>query len=131
MPDERGDLRRAVHIATGDRAGATRVRILEHGERQAHLIACRGAVAVEPLHHVPPEVQTLAEEVGRGGHVDLFIQVLADVTDIQIAGLAIERKPPRIAQPIGPDLGRAGRVACEGIVRRNGVAARAIHIQSQ
>jgi len=52
---------------------------------------------VEPLHHVPPEVQSLAEEIGGGGHVDLLIQVLADVTDIEIAALAIERKPPRIA----------------------------------
>src|SRR2546426_9208667 len=49
----------------------------------------------------------------------------------EIAGLAIERKPPRIAQPIGPDLGRTGRVAREGIVRGNGVAARAIHIRSE
>src|SRR6266566_3367399 len=39
LPDERGDLGPAVHVAAGDRTGATRVRVLEHRQRQAYLIA--------------------------------------------------------------------------------------------
>src|SRR5207247_10596870 len=57
--------------------------------------------------------------------------VLPHVGDVEIAGLAIERKPPRIAEPVRPDLGRERRVARAGIVRRDRVAARATHIEPQ
>src|SRR5205807_7757271 len=71
------------------------------------------------------------KEVGRRGDVDFLVRVLTDVRYIESTGLAIERKAPRIAQPIGPDFRRSGRVACEGIVVRDDIAARATHIQPQ
>ena len=66
----------------------------------------------------PPEVQAAAPAGGRGREVDLLAVALADVRDREVAGRAIEREAPRVAQPVRPD-----RVA-ERVVGRDGVGAR-------
>src|SRR5205823_5629639 len=72
LPHERRDLGTAIHVAAGDRAGTTGVRIFEHGQSLSTLIACRRVVAMRSLHHVPTEIQTSPKEVRRRGNVDLL-----------------------------------------------------------
>ena len=49
-------------------------------------------------------------------------QLPADVADPQVAGLAIERHPPRVAQPEVPDLGQCVGLVHERVVGRDRVA---------
>ena len=43
--------------------------------------------------------------------VDLLFRALADVPDHHVAGRAVEREPPRVAQTVGPDLRTVRRAA--------------------
>src|SRR5262249_56459987 len=51
----------------------------------------------------PPPVVLAAAARGRL-HVDLLARVLSDIADVQVPGLAVEARAPRIAQAVGPDL---------------------------
>src|SRR5207253_1832486 len=53
--------------------------------------------------------------------IDLLRRRLADVTDPQVPGDAIEGEPPRVAKPVRPDLGPRLRRAREGVPRRDRV----------
>src|ERR1043165_7759363 len=102
-----GETRAAIAIAAGDGA-AEAVAVLEdrHGEADGRAVG-RGVVAVRRFHQTPAVV--LAAGAARGLQVDLFILVLADVGDPEVAGLAIEGEAPRVAQAVRPDLAaRAG-----------------------
>src|SRR5215216_994760 len=87
-----------------DRAVAVAVEALHH---RAHVAGggLAGRVAAAALEGAPAEVPAAA-----GAHeVDLLDLVLADVADRQVAVAAVEREPPRVAQPVGVDLvARAG-----------------------
>ena len=104
-----GQHRPAVDVSAHHRAVAGtrrhRVRVLEGRELELR--------AVDRLR--PEDVVALVvapAEVGAGGRsrlevVDLFPLVLADVADPHVAGCAVERESPRIAQPVRVD-GRPG-----------------------
>ena len=77
---------------------------------------------MQPLAEVPAVVAAL------GDQVDLLVQVLADVGGPELAGLAVERHAPDVAQAIGPDLGTGVRPADERIVLRNGVVLAAFAV---
>ena len=79
-----------------------------------------GAVPVLALEGVPSEVHAAPGPVAGGRDVDLFVVVLTDVGDPEIAGRAVEREAPRVAQAVGPDL-RASATACERVVGRDPV----------
>ena len=99
-------------VPAGDRARAAVVR----DTRTPAATASAGAfpsVRVRALEPVPPEVDALARVAAAVAPqpVDLLPLVLADVADPEVAGVAVEREPPRVAQPVRPDLG-PGAVAC-------------------
>jgi hypothetical protein len=66
------------------------------------------------FHPVPPVVLS-PRGIGRLD-IDLLPRALADVPDPEVAGLSVERVPPRIAQPVGPDLGSCVGATDERIV---------------
>ena len=74
-----------------------------------------GAERVQALAPVPAVVAALLDEV------DLLVQVLADVAGPELAGLAVERHPPDVAQAIGLDLRPRVLRADERVVLRDGV----------
>ena len=82
-----------------------------------HRLGGRTAAGVECViaFIAAPSVVLAAGAVGRL-EVDLLPGVLTHIGDIQIARRSIEARPPRVAQPIGPDLIVAGnsykRIAC-------------------
>ena len=76
---------------------------------------------MKPLHP-PPAVVFPSGARGRG-EVDLFPQVLADVSDDQVSRRPVESPSPRVAQAVCPDLVAAG-CPHEGIGRRDGVRPR-------
>jgi hypothetical protein len=53
--------------------------------------------------HFAPAVVFAADARGRL-EIDLFVLVLTDVADPEVAGLAIETETPRIAKSVRPDL---------------------------
>src|SRR5207248_4066279 len=74
-------------------------------------ISLRPLEAVAPLHHAPAEVERPGS---RRLHVDLFPAILPHVGDVEIAGLAIERVAPGIAEADVEDLdlSEIGRASC-------------------
>src|SRR5215211_4166300 len=79
-----------------------------------------GRVAAAALEGAPAEVPAAA-----GAHeVDLLDLVLADVADRQVAVAAVEREPPRVAQPVGVDLVARAGPPDEGVRARYAVGAR-------
>jgi hypothetical protein len=74
---------------------------------------------MRPFPHVPAVI--LAAAGGRRLPIHLFPSRLADVADPQIARPPIEGVAPRIAQPVGPDLGQRTGRRHEGVVRRDPV----------
>src|SRR5204862_6738048 len=81
---------------------------------------CLAREQVPPLDPVPTEVRAGAPAPGH--EVDLLPLVLTDVGDPQVAGLAIPGEPPRVAEPVGPDLGQPAAPG-ERIVGRDRVLA--------
>ena len=92
---ERGDRRAAVHVAADDRAVAVVVRRLD--DRVARAAGrCAPSNSCKPSRAVPAPVDALLRRARR--EVDLFVRVLADVADPHVAGRAVEREAPRVAQ---------------------------------
>src|SRR4029077_7301597 len=107
---ERGDGRAAVHVASGDGA-PLRVIIVENGQRETGPIAGLaggGRVTVGSLHPVPAEVEP-APVAGSGRAVHLLVRVLADISDVEVVGGAVEAEAPWIAESEAPDLAPGGR----------------------
>src|ERR1051325_9198604 len=101
-------------IAAGDGA-AEGVAVFEDGHGQAGGGAAHGVVTVEAFHDGPAVV--LAAGAAGGLEVDFFVDVLADVADPEVAGLAVEGEAPRVAQAVRPDLPARG----EGVARGDGI----------
>src|SRR5690606_22508102 len=95
----------AVDVAAGDRAAPLApVRVDDDRQHQARRVAAgAGLEAAVGLHDVPAVV--LAPARAGGLEVHLLEGVLADVGDVEVAGLAVEAEAPGVAQPVGPDLG--------------------------
>ncbi len=71
--------------------------------------------AVRSLEELPAVVPAAA--AGRL-EVDLFPEILPDIANPHVTGLAVEAELPRVAQPVRPDLRQGVRVqAGEGILR--------------
>src|SRR4051794_15842874 len=94
------------------------------GDHRAHGARRRlaAAVAVIALVHAPAEVP--AARAARAREVDLLHRVLADVADRQVAGAAVEREAPRVAEPVGVDLAARAGAPRERVRRGNGVRPR-------
>ncbi len=105
----------ARHRAAGFRGGPV-VAVLMHrsGQRRRTTPDSLVPVAEAALFDPPPEVD--ATDAG-GRHVDLLTCRLADIADVEVTGDAVEGHPPRVAQPVGPDL-VGPRCSHEGVVRR-------------
>jgi hypothetical protein len=76
---------------------------------------------VQALHAVPAIV--LTARTGGGLEVDLFVPVLSDVGDPEVAGVAVERETPRVPETVGPDLRTGARGVDERIAGRDPDAA--------
>ncbi len=102
----------AHHEAADHRRVAVAVAEDEHGRREAGGRAAARAEGDVALAGGPAEV---AARSGAGRHaVDLLLRALADVADQHVAGDAVEREAPRVAQAEGPHGGRrAGRARVE------------------
>ena len=76
-----------------------------HRERHrlAGPAAVRGRVVAGVALELPPAVVRGSAGVRSQRAVDLLVAILADVADPQVAGLAIEREAPRVAQAERPD----------------------------
>src|SRR5215470_3676357 len=98
---EPGDAAAAIDISAGHRA-PDGVPVLDDGQREPRLAAARGLEAVQSFHHVPPVVHPAG--AARGEDIDFLPEILADIADVEIPGRAIERKAPRVPQPVEPDL---------------------------
>src|SRR5207244_12983618 len=100
---------------------------------ERHDLPCRAAracrrIAVRSFHLVPAEV------AGPSDDVHFFETILADIASEELAGRAVKRKAPGIAQTVSPDLGQAaGR--SKRIVRRDRVllprSEGAVHVDPQ
>jgi hypothetical protein len=105
------------------------VVVLEDREHTVRRHAPAGRLEAESALHVVPAV---VPSSGAGGlEVDLLALVLSDVPDEQVACLPVEGEPPRIAQPVGPDLGTGSGHSHEGVAGRNGVGQGAVHVEPQ
>ena len=130
LPLQRRNRAAAKHVAAGDRAPAVVVPVLRH--RVGLGGAARAALQiVGALAPAPAEVETAHP---RRGVVNLLHRVLPHVADPHVAGGAIEREPPWVAQTDGPDLGAPlrgarERVACGNGVRQARVAVR--HVDAE
>src|SRR5262245_54329326 len=125
---EPGNTAAAIDVSAGHRAPVG-VPILDGGEREPRLGAARGLEAVESFHHVPPVVHPA--RAGRGEDIDFLPEILADIADVEIPGPAIERKAPRVPQPVEPDLPSLTRVAGEWIVRGDRVGRTTVDVDPQ
>src|SRR5262245_47414184 len=72
---------------------------------------------LRPLHGGPTIVSTFLHSMDR------FPKFPADIGDEQLAGLAIEAHPPRVAEAVRPDLRRGALDPDERIVLRDGVVS--------
>src|SRR5947207_2518073 len=64
----------------------------------------RTSVRARAAHPDAPAVVVQHPLLGGRAHVDLLPRVLADIADVEIAGRAVPRKAPRVAQPVAGDL---------------------------
>src|SRR5262249_15209589 len=104
-----------IDVAAGQRT-EVRVRSLDDGRQDRR----RAALALGPergrcLNTAPAVVAALLDLDDR------LPQVLADLTDPQVPGLAVEAVPPRLAQAIRPHLGPRPLLGDERIVLRNAI----------
>src|SRR5206468_1686933 len=98
-----------------------------HGEAFARALLHEAMVA---FHLIPAIV--LAARTGCLLEVDLFPGVLPDVADKEVAGRAVEREAPWIAQAVRPDFGADVILTDEGIGLGNGVRGDAgFHVNAQ
>ena len=122
-----------VHVSSRDGAAGV-VIIFENwiGRRSF----CNLGADVEGVESFdPPPLEVLAARAGSGDEVDLLPFILADIGNIHVARLAIERPAPRIAQSEGPDFIGDFRIEEEGIVGGNGVITSGVgsplHVDTQ
>jgi hypothetical protein len=108
----------AVDVPAGDRA-ALRATGLVLVDRWHVVVGLVAVELVRALHQVPAEVG--AGQLVERDPVDLLPRVLADVGEPEVPGLAVEREPPRVAQPVGDDLPRGVVDVEEGVVGRDPV----------
>ena len=112
--NERSEVGVAHHVAAGDRAPPARVVVVEDRwgvrtrRRARRTESGRRDV---PLHAAPAVVQPDGCPLRR--EVDLLARALPDVADREVAGGAVEREAPGVAQPVGVHLG--GRAARPGV----------------
>src|SRR4029079_846557 len=108
----------AVDETADDRGSdATAVRILREDQFAGALdaLVLRAARPAEvALVMVPAVVLRCAADPGGVQEVDLLAVGLADAGDVQVAGHAVERRAPGVAQPVADDL-PAVRVVAEGV----------------
>src|SRR5262245_31935409 len=90
-----------------------------HACRRRAAAAGRYAGGIVTLEAIPAVVHAAGSAGGL--EVDFLEAVLSDVGDEQVAGAAIEREAPRIAQSEVPDFLCGGHAARERIARRDGV----------
>src|SRR5690606_23761961 len=100
---EGGDGFAAVDVAAGDGAALAEV-VLEDGQGEVAGIAAGAGLEAVGAFHQAPAVVFAAGAVGRL-EVDLFEPVLADVGYPHVAGFAVEREAPGVAEAVGPDFG--------------------------
>src|ERR1700744_1706541 len=109
----------ADDVAADDRAVAVAVLGDERGPDRAGGGARLEAVIA--LEDAPPVVGSGA--VARTGEVDLLLGVLADIADDQVPRAPVKGEAPRVAQPVGPDLGPPPRLMRERVAGGDGVDA--------
>src|SRR5207244_4290939 len=94
-----------VDVTARDRAVSVLVLVGDDREDElparVHLLAGREARAALPD---APAVVVQHPLLGGRAHVDLLPRVLADIADVEIAGRAVPREAPRVAQPVAGDL---------------------------
>jgi hypothetical protein len=97
----------AVHVAADDRAHLGVAQLIDRPRRPGITTAVRQTA--ERSLPCRPSVALAARDA-----IDLLVGVLAYVADPEVAGLPIERDPPRLAKSdrvrLGPHLGRKERV---------------------
>ena len=126
------ELPAAIHTTTRD-AKSCRARILENGIdrmkiRRRHVLPGTEVEGMQSFAMTPPIVAACDDEI------DLFIEILADITREEAARGRIKTEAPDVAQTCRPDLRAHGDwikllpvMQCgadEGIVRRHCVSAR-------
>src|SRR6185369_16991031 len=99
-----------------DRAPPVAVSAL--GDRIPRTARARALVRVETFARAPAPVDA---RLARRRVVDLFVRVLADVADPDVAGRAVEGEPPRVAQAPHPGLAHCAGTRDERIVLRHAV----------
>jgi hypothetical protein len=104
------------------------VVVLGYGQCQPGLAAPGAAAgALRAFHDVPAVVFTTLGT--RRLNIDLLEPILADIRDIQVAGLPVEGNSPGVAQAERPDLVPNRLVAGKRVVGRNCVSpAHRIHV---
>ena len=80
-----------------------------------------------PFHPAPAVVVSLPP-IGRGRHIDFLPRRVTDIGDVEIAGLAVEREAPRIAESPHPRRRRKTGVGHEGIVAGGDKARGTVHV---
>src|SRR6266511_4505419 len=106
------DLGAPIDVPTDHRAAAVVVVVLvDRWDRTRRRAAVEATSSFQP---VPAEVRA-GGPAQRDG-VDLLHDVLADVADPKVAGGAVEREAPRVAQAKRPDLGAGAPPAHERVV---------------
>src|SRR5262249_14264938 len=120
-PRQARDPRPAVDVAADDRApvgvGVLVERVGDAGRDRVADARRR------PRAFLGPPAVVLAAFAGGRLEVQLLDLVLADVGDVEVAGLVVEGVPPRVAQAEGPDLGSGARPARERVAGRDRVVA--------
>ena len=116
-------------MATRDRARTTVAAV---GEQRVDRARRTGAAfeGLCALHLVPTQIGIPSHVGRRRQQVDLLPGVLADVTDPQIVGLAVEREAPGVAHSVEVDLGGTPVVG-EGVARRDLVRLVGVDLDAQ
>ena len=128
-PAERGQVGRADDVAARDRAVPRRVRPHEH---RRHVRRRRQRLRRDP--HVPLERVPAVERPGARAarrEVDLLPRALADVGEREVAGGAVEREAPGVAEAEGPDLRPRASDADERVAGRDRVGDAAPRIDAE
>ncbi len=80
------------------------------------------------LEVIPAKVRATSDASWQ--EINFLPDVLAHISNVQIARKRIEREAPGVAQTISPDF-CAASAGSEGVIWRDGVGLAAIHINTQ